>query len=101
MARVHHIVLLRFHPQRSPADIDKVFQQVAELQKLIPGIDHFSGGPYSSSEGLNQGLTHGFLIAFSSVESRDAYLTHPEHERVKNAILPCIEQVIAFDYELP
>ena len=63
-------------------------------RQLIPGMEHFSGGRYSSPEGLHGGYTHGFLMTFRDAAARDGYLPHPEHERVKNAILPHIDGVI-------
>jgi hypothetical protein len=93
------MVLVKIKPEVTPEKITELFNQLAELQQLIPGITYFSGGPYSSSEGLNQGYTHGFLMTFESVDARDAYLPHPEHERVKATLLPCIDGVIAFDFE--
>ncbi len=38
-------------------------------------------------------------MTFESVNARDAYLPHPEHERVQDALLPCIDGVLAFDFE--
>ena len=32
-------------------------------------------------------------------QSRDIYLPHPEHERVKALIVPHLENVVAFDCE--
>ena len=100
MPAIQHIVLLKFKPDVSADTISELFSQLKELKQLIPGIRSFAGGPYSSEEGLNQGYTHGFSMEFESAEARDSYLPHPEHERVKAAILPCIESVIAFDFEL-
>ncbi len=99
MPQIQHMVLVKIKPEVTPEKITELFNQLAELQQLIPGITYFSGGPYSSSEGLNQGYTHGFLMTFESVDARDAYLPHPEHERVKATLLPCIDGVIAFDFE--
>ncbi len=99
MAAVQHMVLVRFKPEVSEETIAESFRQLAELRELIPGILAFDGGPYASHEGLNQGYTHGFLMTFDSPASRDTYLPHPEHERVKNAILPHVETVVAFDFE--
>jgi hypothetical protein len=99
MAQIQHMVLVKIKPEVTPEKITELFNQLAELQQLIPDITYFSGGPYSSSEGLNQGYTHGFLMTFESVDARDAYLPHPEHERVKATLLPCIDGVIAFDFE--
>ena len=60
---------------------------------------HYAGGAYSSPERMNGDFTHGFLMTFDSPESRDIYLPHPEHERVKSMIVPHIKNVIAFDCE--
>lgn len=96
---VQHILLLKIKPEVTPEKITQLFNLLAELQQLIPGITYFKGGPYSSPEGLNQGYTHGFIMTFESVDARNAYLPHPEHERVKAELLPCIDSVIAFDFE--
>jgi hypothetical protein len=97
--RVHHLVVLKFRPETTAKTVAELFRALADLRKVIPGIEHFCGGPYSSPEGLNQGFTHGFVITFTSPAARDAYLTHPEHEAVKHRFLPGVEQVIAFDFE--
>lgn len=99
MPEIQHMVLLKFKPEVTPAKITELFSQLAQLQQLIPGITYFAGGPYSSPEGLNQGYTHGFLMTFESVDARDAYLPHPEHEPVKTALLECIDSVLVFDFE--
>ncbi len=100
MPAIQHMVVLKFKPEITSNKIDELYSQLAELQTLIPGIAHFSGGPYASHEGLNQDFTHGFLMRFESTEARDNYLPHPEHERVKEAILACVDDAIVFDYEL-
>jgi hypothetical protein len=99
MPQIQHMVLLKFKQQVSPEKITELFNQLAELQQFIPGITYYAGGPYSSPEGLNQGYTHGFLMTFESVAARDAYLPHPEHARVKAALIACVDGAIAFDFE--
>lgn len=99
MPAVQHMVLLRFKADVSEATIGELFEQLQGLRERIDGITCFAGGPYASHEGLNAGYTHGFLMTFESPAARDAYLPHPEHERVKAAILPHVESVIAFDFE--
>ncbi len=100
MKKVQHMVLLKFKDNVSHATIDECFAALADLQGLIDGIEHFSGGAYSSPEGLHRGYTHGFLMTFRNTEARDAYLPHPKHERVKAMILPHLDEVLAFDYEV-
>ncbi len=99
MSQIQHMVLFKFKPEVTPKKITEIFSQLAQLQQLIPGITYFAGGPNSSLEGLSQGYTHGFLMTFESVDARDTYLPHPEHEVVKAALLQCIDSVLAFDFE--
>ena len=99
MTAIKHIVLFKFKATTTETQIEDAFQNLAGLKDLIAGLAEFIGGPYSSPEGLNQGYTHGFLMTFDSREARDAYLPHPEHERVKSQIAPLVESVVAFDFE--
>ncbi len=102
MPQVKHVVLVRFKPAVTQAKIGELFAALARLPQVIPGIVDFSWGPYSSSEGLNQGFSHGFATTFADAASRDAYLVHPEHDQVKMLFLPelagGVEGVIAFDW---
>ena len=100
MSAVQHMVLLKFKTGVPQKTIDTIFSELEELQDLIPGITYFAGGPYSSHENRNEGYTHGFLMTFDSVAARDTYLPHPEHVRVKDTIIPNIDGVIAFDFEV-
>ncbi|MGB6295157.1 MAG: Dabb family protein [Rivularia sp. (in: cyanobacteria)] len=99
MPQIQHMALLKFKPEVTTEKIEYLFNQLAELKQLIPGITYFSGGCYSSNEGLNKDFKHGFLTTFESIEARDIYLPYPEHERVKAEILPCIDDIIVFDFE--
>lgn len=55
-------------------------------------------GPYESSEGLNDGFTHGFIMTFDGPASRNAYLPHPLHEKAKQMVVPRLERVVVFDF---
>lgn len=100
MPQIQHMVLFRIKPEVTTEKITELFTLLAKLQQLIPGITYFAGGPYSSPEGLNQGYTHGFVMTFESVDARDTYLPHPEHERVKALLLACINSALVFDFEV-
>ena len=98
MPKVQHIVLLKFKPG---AD-DRAKPLIAALDGLrqhLNGFLHFSAGPYSSPEGLNRGFTHGCVMTFADTAARNHYLTHPDHEKVKEQFLPFVEEVVAFDFE--
>lgn len=99
MPRVQHMVILKFKPEVTQERIDELFAMVDAMQGKIPGIEYCKGGPYSSPEGFNQGYTHGFLVTFKDAAARDAYLPHPEHDKVRDALLASIEAAVAFDFE--
>lgn len=86
-----------FKPEVTAEKIGELFALLAELQDLIPGITYYAGGANSSPESLNQGYTHGFIMTFESKAARDAYLPHPEHERVKGKLAERIAGVLVFD----
>lgn len=100
---VVHMVLLRFKRAASKARVARVMNLIGGLRRKIPGITGYRWGAYSSPEGLNKGFTHGFCMTFKNARSRDVYLTHPEHEKVKLAVLALLQDgvkgVVAFDFE--
>ena len=99
---ITHMVLLRFRSDAAPAEIDSVFSELSKLQSKVPGLLSFSGGAYSSPEGMHKGFTHGFCMTFRDAASRDVYLPHPEHEQVKRLVFGLLDGgldgVVAFDY---
>ncbi len=87
---VVHLVLLKISPA---ADVAAMMSELRGLvQPTIPGLLSFSGGSNSSKEGLDNGYTHAFSMVFESAAARDAYLPHPEHERVKKIVLSCLAE---------
>src|SRR5262245_15291665 len=100
---VTHVVLLKLRKDVPAADIARVFGALPGLEGKIPGLLSFAGGAYASPEGLHRGYTHGFVMTFVDAKARDAYLPHPEHEKVKQLVLAVldggIDGVVAFDFE--
>jgi hypothetical protein len=102
MSQVKHVVLMKLKATTSEQKIREIFAALDGLRSRIPGLLDFSGGPYSSDEGLHRGFTHGFVMTLADAQSRDAYLTHPEHEKVKQFVIPeldgGLDGVIVFDW---
>ncbi len=96
---IKHIVLLKMKSDTPAATVAEINDALAGLKDKVSGIVDYAWGPYSSDEGLNQGFTHGFIMTFESAAARDAYLPHPEHEKVKALVIANIDGVIAFDFE--
>ena len=100
MAKIKHIGLLKFKGGTSPEQMDQLFAELLDITETIPGIEDYVVGPNNSPEGLNEGYTHGFVMTFTDAGSRDAYLPHAEHERVKALFMPNVEKVLVFDFEV-
>lgn len=97
---VRHFGVFQFKEGVDEAGISRCFAEMVGMVGKIPGLLAMEHGPYESGEGMNDGFTHGFIMSFDSAASRDAYLPHPEHERVKEIVVPCLERVVVFDFEV-
>lgn len=97
---VRHYGVFKFHADVDESSIDECFKRMKEMVGRIPGLLDMESGPYQSDEGLDKGFTHGFIMTFDSLESRDAYLPHPVHEEVKEFVVPKLADVIVFDFEV-
>jgi hypothetical protein len=98
---IRHTVLIHFKPD---ADATAIFAALTSLQQIIPGIISISAGRDVSPEGLQRGATHGFTVDFVDAAARDAYLPHPEHQRVGAMIVAAaaggIDGVTVVDWEM-
>ncbi len=82
-----HCVFLRLKSAMTQDEKRALFEAVAGLQKVIPGIVDVKYGPNVSPEGLHGGFVDGFAVTFESPEARDAYLVHPQHVAVGERIV--------------
>ena len=98
MTQVKHFGVFAFKPGISAERIDHCFAEMRSMVGRIPGLLDMAHGVYESPEGLDDGFTHGFIMTFENAAARDAYLPHPEHERVKAIVVPCLERVVVFDF---
>ena len=95
---VYHLATIVFKPDVTPATIKHCLAELESMVGRIPGLLTVHCGAYQSPEGLNDGFTHGFVMTFDTPANRDAYLPHPEHERVKAIVVPNVERVMVFDF---
>ncbi|HKZ39172.1 MAG TPA: Dabb family protein [Chryseolinea sp.] len=95
---LRHVVLFKFKDSSTPEDVKKVEQAFAALAGKISLIKDFEWGKNSSPENLNQGLTHCFLVTFSSDKDRDTYLVHPDHKAFVEILKPHLDKVTVIDY---
>ena len=98
---IEHIVFVKVKAQTAVAAVAEVFEALAGLKGLVPGITRFAGGANISPEGLSRGYTHGFVVTFKDKAARDAYLPHPDHVAAAQKLLAIadggVEGVLVLD----
>ncbi len=103
MPQVKRLVLLKLKPSTPREEIAAFFEKLDELAEAFPGVLDVCSGPYCSPEGLHQGFTHGFVMTFSDVGTRDDCLNAPRHAALLQLIRPHLSDgdhgLIAFDFE--
>lgn len=96
---VRHIVIIRFSSRTSEEQVRKITDDFRALKEKIPGITSFEQGVNNSPENEGPGITHIYLMTFESIEARDNYLPHPEHQKFSDSLENYdIEEVQVFDY---
>lgn len=97
-AKLRHVVLFSFKENASQEDIHNVEQAFSALPDKIPQIKDYEWGINNSPEGLNDGLTHCFLVTFDSEEDRSVYLPHPAHKAFVKILMPHLDRAVVVDY---
>ena len=97
---VRHFGVFKFKEAVTEDQIATCFVTMKEMVGKIPGLLDMEYGSYNSTEGLNEDFTHGFVMTFDSLASRDAYLPHPIHEQVKEIVVPNLARVVVFDIDV-
>jgi len=95
---LRHVVLFKFLDNTKPEDIKKVEDAFGALSGKIKLIKDYEWGTNTSSENLNQGLTHCFFVTFASDKDRDDYLVHPDHQAFVEVLKPHLDKVTVIDY---
>ena len=98
--KLRHVVMFKFKDSATPEQIKEVEEAFAALPKKIPTILDFEWGTNNSPEGLNQGLTHCFLLTFKDDAGRKVYLPHPAHKAFGKLLHPILDKVVVIDYEV-
>jgi hypothetical protein len=98
---IRHVVLMKLKPD---ADVAAAKAALLSLKQKIAGIVEISWGSDNSPEGLQRGNTHGFTVDFADAKSRDAYLPHPEHQKVGAMIVAAtqggVDGITVVDWEM-
>ncbi|PSL17235.1 Dabb family protein [Shimia abyssi] len=95
---LRHVVMLGFKDGVSEGVVQEIVERFVALKGLVPGIEALEWGVNNSPEGLNNGLSHCFLLDFATEAARDAYLPHPDHAAFADWVGQYVETVTVLDY---
>lgn len=98
--KVKHVVVFKYKPGTTDAQIAEVTTAFRNLKGKIPGIVSFETGVNHSPEKLDKGFTHVYLLTFDNVAARDTYLPHPEHKKFGELLgkLQVVQEVFVVDF---
>jgi hypothetical protein len=98
-ARVlRHVVLFQFKEGTGAEEIRKIENAFNALPSKIDQIYGFEWGTDVSTENLQKGFTHCFLVSFRSEAARDVYAKHPAHQEFGDLLKPVLGDVMVIDY---
>ena len=95
---LRHVVLFGWKANANKDSIEIAIKAFGELPNQIKTIKSYEWGVNNSPEKLNQGLTHCFVLTFSSEKDRDAYLVHPIHVAFTKLLPNILDKVTVLDY---
>ena len=96
---IDHIVLFRWRPDATEAAREAAATALAALPSKVPGVVRYTAGVQDSPEGKGHGYDWGFVMTFVDAAARDAYLPHPEHQRVvAETLAPIAVDALVFDF---
>lgn len=90
---VRHIVLVKVRSEVPESDVASAMAELGALVGDVPGLLSFVWGRNDSPEAAGKAHTHGFIMEFSNVTSRDAYLPDPRHQKAAQGLRAIREPV--------
>ncbi len=101
---IRHIVLIRFQPDISEAQVGAIFAALPKLAAKL-GVLAFAYGRSESPEQIERGYLHGFTIDFASWEALAAYAADPDHQAFGGRLVAHaeggIDGLLVFDLAVP
>lgn len=96
--QLRHLVLFTFKASSTNEQIEKVTTAFNNLYGQIPEIKKMEWGLNESTEKLDQGFTHCFLLTFNTKKDLSTYIDHPAHKAFQAILNPHMDKVFVVDY---
>jgi len=102
---VVHLVLFRPKPSLTDRHRQEMFDALGAAAKSIPTVRRFHVGTRLTHGAAYEGLmSHDFpfaaIIEFDDLAGLQAYLRHPQHEKLGALFYELQEAALAYDYEV-
>jgi hypothetical protein len=98
---IRHIVLIRFRPEVTEAQIDRIFEALPALSARLPGVLGMAFGRSESPEKIERGYLHGFTIDFTDWAALATYQADAGHKAFGGALVAHaqggIDGILVFD----
>ncbi|PWY90583.1 hypothetical protein BO94DRAFT_555692 [Aspergillus sclerotioniger CBS 115572] len=103
---ITHLVLFQFKADTSPKVISETCTRMLDLKDNCihptsqkPYILAASGGQDNSPEGIQNGITHAFVVQFATAEDRDYYVKQdPAHQAFIKSLDGIVEKAQVVDF---
>ncbi|KAL7931670.1 hypothetical protein V8C35DRAFT_309202 [Trichoderma chlorosporum] len=103
---ITHTVLFQFKPEAPADDVKAACARFLALKEscIHPTTEaryilSLKGGKDNSIEGLQNGITHAFVVEFASAEDRDYYVTtDPAHRDFVKTLGGIVDKGIVVDF---
>ena len=93
---LHHIVLMKFKPDTSEADVDRLAAMLDALPDTIIEIQTYEfGRDIARSE---RSYDFALVSGFANMEAMQRYQVHPDHQKVVAHIRAICDDIRAVDF---
>lgn len=96
--KLRHVVAFKFKPQVTLQQQQKATEEFYALQKKIPQIIEFEGGPDLSFDQKKGKFTHCFIVTVNNEQDLAIYGAHPDHKAFSKGVDPLLAEVMVVDY---
>ncbi|MEX1071337.1 MAG: Dabb family protein [Anaerolineales bacterium] len=93
-----HVAWLKFKGGVSAEKIERHLEACHGLVAKVPSLDNLECGPNTTDRA--GGFTHGIIVTVADRAALDAYLKHPAHVPVADALVADVAEIRVMDIEV-
>jgi hypothetical protein len=93
-----HVAWLKFKDGVTPEQIERHLEACRGLVAKVPDLDNLECGPNTTDRA--GGFTHGIIVTVADRAALEAYLSHPAHIPVADALVEDVAELRVMDIEV-